>query len=105
MFIGIPEIEIVIYDPDTNNLVCTSSGGPATIVTWKRNGQLVTNIGTTHQQNQRVVFTENATYETTLRVPSESIVSYDATYECLVANSRGNSSYIKSLEGICLAHV
>lgn len=93
---------MAIYDPDTNNLVCTSSGGPATIVTWKKNGQLLTNIETTYQQNQRIIFTVNATYENTLHIPSDSIVAYNAMYECLVANSRGNDSSIVSLEGINL---
>ena len=63
--IGIPDIEAVIYDPDTNDLVCTSFGGPATVVTWKKNGQLLT----TYQQKQRLLSTENATYENTLSIP------------------------------------
>ena len=66
--IGIPDIEAVIYDPDTNNLVCTSFGGPATVVTWKKNGQLLTTMETAYQQNQRLIFTENATYENTLSI-------------------------------------
>jgi hypothetical protein len=80
--------------------VCTSFGGPATIVTWKKNGQLLTTMGTTYQQNQRLISTENATYENTLYISRSTIANYDATYECLVTNSRGNDSSIISLEGI-----
>ena len=100
--IGIPDIEIAIYDPDRNKLVCTSFGGPATVVTWKKNGQLLTTMETAYQQNQRLIFTENATYENTLSIPRDTIANYDTTYECLVANSRGNNSSIISLEGINL---
>ena len=91
------------HDLDTNNLVCTSFGGPTTIVMWKKNGQLLTNVKTTYQQNQRIVFTENATYENTLYIPNDSIANYNATYECFVANSRGNDSSTVSLEGMNLA--
>lgn len=92
---------MVIYDPDTNSLVCTSFDGPATVVMWKKNGKLLTN---TYQQNQRLLFTENATYENTLNIPDDNIANYDAKYECLVANSRGNGSSTISLEGIKHVH-
>ena len=100
--IGIPDIEAVIYDPDTNNLVCTSFGGPATVVTWKKNGQLLTTMETAYRQKQRLIFTETATYENTLSIPRDTIANYNTTYECLVANSRGNDSLTISLEGINL---
>jgi hypothetical protein len=80
--------------------VCSSFGGPVTIVTWKKNGHLLTTKGTTYQQNQRLIFTENATYENTLYISQDTIANYDAMYECLVTNSRGNDSSNISLEGI-----
>ena len=98
--IGIPDIEAVIYDPGTNNLVCTSFGGPTTVVNWKMNGQLLATMETAYQQNQRLIVTENATYENTLSIPQDTIANYNTTYECLVANSRGNDSLTISLEGI-----
>ena len=89
------EIELNIR----RGLICTSTGGPATIVTWRRDGQLLTTDGSTYQQSQRIVFTENGTYETTLHIPVDSIKDYNAIYECYVLNSRGNDSSTITLEG------
>ena len=82
-----------------SGLICTSTGGPATTVTWKRDGQLLTFDGSAYYQSQRIVSTSNATYETTLHIPVDSITNYHATYECLVLNSRGNDSSSIVLEG------
>ena len=82
-----------------SGLICTSTDGPATTVTWRRDGQLLTIDENTYQQSQRIVFTENATYETTLCIPDDSIENYNATYECLVLNSRGSDSSSITLEG------
>ena len=80
-------------------LTCTSTGGPVTTVTWRRDGQLLTINESTYQQSQRIVSTENATYETTLHIANNNIENYHATYECLVLNSRGSDSSSITLEG------
>ena len=80
-------------------LICTSTGGPATIVTWRRDGQLLTTIDSAYHQSQRILSTSNATYETMLHIPDDSIADYHVTYECLVLNSRGNDSSSMALEG------
>ena len=82
----------VTYDHQANALVCTSTDGPATNVTWKKNGLELNFEGTNYQQTKRIVFTENATYQTTLHISNDSIENYNATYECVVINSRGNDS-------------
>ena len=82
----------VTYDRQANTLVCTSTGGPATNVIWKRNGLELNFEGTNYQQSKRIVFTENATYQTTLRISDDSIENYNAVYDCVVINSRGNDS-------------
>ena len=82
-----------------SGLICTSTGGPATTVTWRRDGQLLTTTDIAFHQSQRILSTSNATYETTLHFPVDSIANYHATYECLVLNSRGNDSSSIALEG------
>ena len=82
-----------------SGLICTSIGGPVTTLTWKRDGQLLIINETTYQQSQWIVFTENATYETILHIPDDNIANYNAIYECLVFNSRGNDSSSITLEG------
>ena len=81
------------------SLICISTGGPATTVVWRRDGQLLTIDENTYQQSQRIVSTQNATYETTLYIPNDSIEDYNATYKCLVFNSRGSDSSSITLEG------
>ena len=82
-----------------SGLICTSIGGPVTTLTWKRDGQLLIINETTYQQSQWTVFTENATYETILHIPDDNIANYNAIYECLVFNSRGNDSSSITLKG------
>ena len=88
----------ITVDPNTNELVCTSTGGPATSVIWHINTSLITN-GSYYRQRQRIVSKENATFENILHVPSDSIANYEAMYECLVMNSVGNDSMSLMLEG------
>ena len=94
-------MENVIYDCDTLtcSLICTSFGGPVTAVSWKKIGTNFTE--STYPQTQMIVSTENATYKSILRIPDVSIENYDATYECLVSNSRGNDPSVITLEGKC----
>ena len=81
------------------DLICTSTGGPASTVIWRRDGQLLNIDDSNYQQSQRVVSTVNATYETTLHIPDDSIEDYSVTFECFVLNSRGNDSSSITLEG------
>ena len=90
-----------MYDPNTNTLVCISSGGPATNVTWKVSGEPLVFSESTYRQTQKIVSTANSTTETSLHFPNSSIESYiyNTTYECIVSNTRGNDSSLVSLEG------
>ena len=78
-------------------LVCTSIGGPATMVIWKVNNQIIN--GGLYQQTQRIASHQNVTFENILHIARNSIASYDATYECIVMNSVGNDSLSFRLEG------
>ena len=73
-------------------LICTSTGGPATTVTWKRDGVVITHDAT-YQQTKSLVDLVMGTYQTVLTIDSmldqSSIVG---TYSCTVENDRGNSS-------------
>ena len=82
------------YDHGNHVLVCTSTNGPATKVSWMKHGQPVDIDETNYQQTQRLIFTVNSTYETRLHIPEVdiSILNLDM-YECLVKNSRGNDTF------------
>ena len=87
------------YDPSAKDFLCTSSGGPTTTVQWKKNSQLLNTNGTNYQKTQRIISTENATYENKLHVVNDSMLYYNDTFECLVMNSRGNHSSSIVIEG------
>ena len=89
---GLPRVYYLGYDSQSKTLTCTSYSGPATIVTWRRDGAVIT-LNATHQQTQRIVDPVNGTYQTVLTINS-SVGWSDivGTYNCTVENDRGESS-------------
>lgn len=81
-------------------LICTSTGGPATTVTWTRNQTNLEIDETTHQQSQTIINTQSAEYSIMLTLPTTNIEDFDTTYECIVKNSRGSGNASLKLEGI-----
>ena len=72
-------------------LTCTSTGGPATTVTWTRDGATVS-YDDDHVLTQTVTVASTSTYITVLTVTGRELGSY----QCTVANDRG-SAYSQSL--------
>ena len=89
---GSPTVTSLTFDDQSRTLTCTSAGGPATTVTWRRDGVVIT-LNATHQQTKRVVDPVNGTYQTVLTINS-SVGQSDivGTYNCTVENVRGESS-------------
>ena len=89
---GSPNVTNLTYNGQSRTLTCTSSGGPATTVTWKRDGVVIT-LNATHQQTKRLVDPVASTYQTVLNIDScvgrSDVVG---TYNCTVENDRGESS-------------
>ena len=89
---GSPTVTYLAFDDQSRTLTCTSTGGPATTVTWRRNGVVIT-LNDTYQQTKRLVDAVNGTYQTVLTINS-SVGQSDivGTYNCTVENVRGESS-------------
>ena len=77
------------YDQSSQTLTCTSTGGPATTVTWSRDNTTILLDGSTFQASQIVTDTSTATYENRLRMVSKS-ASLSGTYRCSVWNTGGS---------------
>ena len=92
LFSGSPSVTSLVYDDQSRTLTCTSTGGPATTVTWRRDGVVLT-LNATHQQTKRVVDPVMGAYQTVLTIDS-SVGQSDigGTYNCTVENARGRSS-------------
>ena len=77
-------------------LTCLSSGSPATIVTWARDGTQVSPDGSTILQTQVITNRATATYENILTLslqPTDLVGSYS----CRVDNTLGTSGFSEAL--------
>ena len=99
LFSGSPNVTDLKYDSQSRTLTCTSTGGPATTVTWKKDGAVIT-LNDTYQQTQRVVDRVEGTYQTVLTI-NQSVCQNDigGTYNCTVGNTRGESSMKMTVSG------
>ena len=79
-------------DPLVFTLTCTSTGGPATTVSWTRGSDtLISNRD--HTITTRVTETETATYVHKLTVTG----SQEGSYACSVSNSRTSPAAVSTL--------
>jgi hypothetical protein len=76
-----------VYDSSSQTLICTSTGGPATSVTWSRDNTPLVVDGTTYQQSQVITNVRTSTYQNRLRIVSK-LASLSGTYTCSVGNSK-----------------
>ena len=90
-------ITSLLYDPNTT-LTCTSTGGPPTTVTWKKNGILVDD--SVYERSQRLVFPENSTYENILF--NDDVANFVGSFTCEVSNVRGSFEETVELNGTCV---
>ena len=91
---------LVKYDRIHQTIVCTSTGGPATDVTWyKDKEQIMTpSEGGTYNYSQIITNTTSATYENRLRIVDKSSDAA-GNYTCQVTNSRGGMNGSLYIQG------
>ena len=96
---GAPNITELTFDRESRTLTCTSTGGPATTVTWTKDGAVIT-PSTTHQQTQMMVDRVEGIYQNTLTI-AQSVTgeNFYGLYSCMVENSRGSSNKTRHLYG------
>ena len=96
----------VQYDRISQTITCTSTGGPATHVSWyKDNAQInmASNEGGIYEHSQIITDTVSATYENRLRIVDKSSETA-GTYTCEVRNPRGSRNESLYIQGkiICI---
>ena len=72
----------------TFTLTCTSTGGPATTVTWRRDNETLAENSNYSVTSQILIYSKNATYNHTLTVTGR----LQGKYECSVSNNKPSSS-------------
>ena len=107
---GAPNVTELTFDRESRTLTCTSTGGPATTVTWTKDGAVIT-PSTTHQQTQMIVDAVEGIYQNTLTI-AQSVTGENlyGLYSCMVENSRGSSNrtihlYGKTIEPLLIKSV
>ncbi len=86
-----PSITSLTFDPDsiTSALTCTSTGSPATTVTWMKDGSQLVIDGTTYSMKQTVTGRNTSTYDNVLTIVDSG--NSFGTYICEVSNALGSS--------------
>ena len=78
------------YDRTSQTITCTSTGGPATDVTWSKDNVNIRMImGDLYEHSQIIINTTSATYENRLRIVDKSSDAA-GNYTCQVINPRGS---------------
>ena len=89
-----PTIMGLTFDPITMTLTCISTGSPATIVTWIREGEELTTNGTVYTATQAVTNRRESTYENVLTIATIDATTV-GTYSCSVENTLGTSQLME----------
>ena len=101
---GFPTVTNLTFDDQFRTLTCISTGGPATTVTWRKDGVVIT-LDATYQQTKSLVDPVNGTYQTVLTIdPSLDLGNVVGTYNCTVENAKGESSETVIVPGETCIH-
>ena len=105
IFVGVyPEnggrLRITTFYRISQTLICKSTGGPPTTITWYRNGQPLTIDGSTYQQSQRLVDAQRATYDNILY--ANNINDLLGNFTCIVSNVRGDAERMLIMHDILI---
>ena len=91
---GAPSITNFLFNHQSQTLTCISSGGPATTVSWMKNGRQIGTDGAQFSQTQIVMQTSSTTYLNNLVFRTFEIAG---NYSCTVSNARGIASSMTSI--------
>ena len=91
---------LVKYNRIHQTIICTSTGGPATDVTWYKDKTqtIIPNEGGAYSYSQIITNITNATYENRLRIVDKSSEAA-GNYTCQVINSRGSVNSSLYIQG------
>ena len=87
--VGTPSVTNLTFDRVSRTLTCTSTGGPATNVTWRKDGVAIV-LNQSYEQTQMITDTMSGTYQNVLTIALS--VALGSTYSCSVESIRGSSN-------------
>ena len=81
-----------MYNVPSQTLICTSTGGPATTVTWIKDDIILSTDRRLYEYSQVITDTASATYENRLRIVTITTNTV-GVYRCKVGNAVSNSTH------------
>ena len=87
-----PTISSLTYQEESHTLTCVSTGSPATIVSWMRDGRPLIIDGSTYHLTQSITDRSSSTYSNVLTVSETAPSGAGTTYICNVTNDLGSDS-------------
>lgn len=84
----------MFYEEAAFTLLCTSTGGPASRVTWFKDGAPISPMNTDYQMSQQILDFRDAIYVS--RLVGVAAGTLLGLFTCTVENSRGSAN--RSLE-------
>lgn len=96
--VGGAGVDSLTYDRGAQTLVCTSSGGPVTNITWTKDGSALIRTSKFFY-SQAILDTVSATYQHNVTILNKT--SGDSgDYGCIVSNSDSSSSHSVDVQGL-----
>ena len=88
-----------MFEAITQSLICISADGPATYVTWKRNGVTLSTQGTTYTQVQQITNMTESVYINVLKIRGIVPSEVAGNYSCLINNLRESDEQNLEIKG------
>ena len=102
-YAGSPSITSLLFNRDLATLICTSTGGPPTTVTWRKNSLPLDS--SLFRQSQILVNANGAIYNNFLTgIDNVANSHFIGNFTCTVTNSRGENTSVIDLNGMSLVH-
>ena len=88
----LPTIMDIVYDEDSRSVRCISTGSPATVVSWMKDGVIIDESSTDYTLTQTITNRATSTYNNILTVNVGATGGVAGTYICNVTNDLGTAT-------------
>ena len=87
-----PTIMGMVYDEESRSVRCISTGSPATVVSWMKDGVIIDEPSTDYTLTQTITDRATSTYNNILTVNEGAPGGVTGTYTCTVTNDIGTAT-------------
>ena len=87
-----PTIVDMEYDEESRSVRCISTGSPATVVTWMKDGVIIDESSTDYTLTQTITNRATSTYNNIVTVNEGAPGGVTGTYICTVTNDLGTAT-------------